>query len=159
MRRRFIGKAYRIHVVIVSRNPVQSLACLNIVYCDGVGVRSGDKLPAVSGEPNGHDAETRRRGAAVRGWAAPEVKGVRITFVQRVRRRETDARRERGVREPFVVGAQRSIGQGPLSVGVVDRLVMPPYVRVGRVVQADSEVMAAGKKEVSIVRELPRVYR
>lgn len=150
MRRRLVGKAHRIHVIIVSGYPVQRLARLNVINRNGAGVGPGNKLLSVAGEPHGHDSEMRRH-RPQRSWIAAEIQGVRVALILRVRGREADARCEGRVREPLVIRAQGCVGESPLRVRVGDGLVVLPYVGVGGVVQPDPEVMTASEEEVAVV--------
>lgn len=150
MRRRLVGKAHRVHVIIVSGDPVQRLARLNIINRDRAGVGPGNKLLPVARKSHGHDAEMRRYRPQW-SWITAEIQGVRVALILRVRGREANARCEGRVREPLVIRAQGRVGESPLRVRVGDGLVMLPYVGVGGIVEPDPKVMAAGEKEVAVI--------
>jgi hypothetical protein len=44
-----------------------------------------------------------------------------------------------------------------LAEGIVYRLVVLPFVRIGRIIHANLEVLRAGEEEIAIVRELATI--
>lgn len=70
---------------------------------------------------------------------------------------EADYTSDGAVGEEFVVGAEGSVCDGPLTAWVDAGFVMSPVVRIRGVVHADFEVLRAGEEEVAIVGELAGV--
>lgn len=80
---------------------------------------------------------------------------LRLTFLVRLGRGETDDVSNGRVSQVLVVRAQRRIGDGPVSIRIVNRLVVLPSVRVRRIIHAHFEILCAAEKEVAVLGELP----
>lgn len=56
-----------------------------------------------------------------------------------------------------IIWAESRIGDRPLPVWIINRLIIFPFIRVGCVIHPDLEVLRTAKEEVAVVRELSRV--
>ena len=56
-----------------------------------------------------------------------------------------------------IIWAQGGVGDGPLTKGIVDGLIVFPLVWIGSVIHPNLEVLRTTEEEIAIIRELARV--
>lgn len=154
-----VAEADGVDVVFVARDAEDGLAAFQVEDVDAAVAGACDDLAAVAREAEGPDAEVAAAIMAAAAATTAHVGEVELVggggFGVCVG--EANCWADGAVGEEFVVWAEGGVCDGPLAVGVVDCLVVPPVEGVRGIIHSDAEVLGTGEEEVAIVGELSAV--
>lgn len=159
MRTHLIAKANRINIIMMCRNPQDRALSFQIIDIDTVIRSPSNNLIARATKAQRPDTEMPMTppppaSSTPSSSHIREIQNPRVRIIHRIRRRETNLRPNRTIRQMPVLRAQSSIRNSPLTMIIPHGLVIFPVIRVTSIVHPNLEVLATGEEEGAVFAEL-----
>ena len=168
MRRIRFTPADCIHIILMTPQINDSLLGLKIICNDGAIPGAGENFPTIWGKFDGPDLPAIISNAIKKACLQtatvtyPKIRPVRVVVVARkiemnrlssrlgVGLRYADDVANRAKGEEPIIWAQARVCYSPLTERIGQGLVVLPFNRVSRVIQAHFEVLGTAKEEVAV---------